>query len=72
MKKNILNKRIKHYFKKNRIPELLHIFSRQSKKENDLDTSCFFATQAYILSLEINHPMSKELFIFLKKNNREY
>ena len=69
MKKKI-NQKINSYFKKKKYSKLVRLFAKKSKIL-DLDTSCFFATQAYILSLECNNSLSEQLFIYLKKNNRE-
>ncbi|MFL2802226.1 MAG: hypothetical protein ACJ0DD_05640 [Paracoccaceae bacterium] len=66
------NQKIKYYFKRKKYNNLVQIFAEKSKKIKDLDTACFFATQAYILSLECNNPLSEELLAFLTKNNREY
>tara|TARA_A100001011_G_scaffold397214_1_gene497523 strand:- start:2530 stop:2748 length:219 start_codon:yes stop_codon:yes gene_type:complete len=72
MNKININKKVNKLFRKGKYENLVRLFAKKSKKESDLDTACFFATQAYILSLECNDPLSEELFIFLKKHNREY
>ena len=71
MKNSKINKKIALYFKKRRYNHLVQIFARKSKKIKDLDNACFLATQAYVLSLESDNPISKRLLNFLKKNNRE-
>jgi hypothetical protein len=71
MKNSRINKKIALYFKKRRYNYLVKIFVRKSKKTKDLDNACFLATQAYVLSLESNNPLSKGLLNFLKKYNRE-
>ncbi len=71
MKNSKINKKIALYFKKKKYDNLIQIFARKSKKIEDLDYACFLATQAYVLSLESNNPLSKSLLNFLKKNNRE-
>ena len=70
MKKKI-NQKINSYFKKKKYSKLVRLFAKKSTQSLDLDTSCFFATLAYILSLECNNSLSEQLFIYLKKNNRE-
>ena len=70
MKKKI-NQKINSYFKRKKYSKLVRLFAKKSNQSLDLDTSCFFATQAYILSLECNNSLSEQLFIYLKKNNRE-
>ena len=71
MKNSKINKKIALYFKKRKYDNLIQIFARKSKKIKDLDNACFLATQAYVLSLEIDNPISKSLLNFLKKYNRE-
>ena len=57
MKNSNLNKKNK-FFKKKKILKLIHIFSNQSKITGDLNAACFYATQAYVLSLEYNYSIS--------------
>ena len=71
MKNSKINKKIALYFKKRRYNHLVKIFARKSKKIKDLDNACFLATQAYVLSLESNNPLSKNLLNFLRKYSRE-
>jgi len=71
MKNSKTNKKIALYFKKRKYDNLIQIFARKSKKIKDLDNACFLATQAYVLSLENDNPISKSLLNFLKKYNRE-
>ena len=71
MKNSKINKKITLYFKKRRYDNLIQIFAKKSKKIKNLDNACFLATQAYVLSLESNNPLSKGLLNFLKKYNRE-
>ena len=71
MKKSKINKKITLYFKQRRYNHLIQIFAKKSRKVKDLDNACFLATQAYVLSLESNNPLSKNLLNFLRKNNRE-
>ena len=71
MKKSKINKKISLYFKQKKYNFLIQIFAQKSRKIKDLDNACFLATQAYVLSLESNNPLSKNLLNFLRKNNRE-
>ena len=71
MKNSKINKKITLYFKKRRYSNLVQIFAKKSKKIKDLDNACFLATQAYVLSLESNNPLSKNLLNFLRKYSRE-
>ena len=71
MKKSKINKKITLYFKQKKYNFLIQIFAKKSRKIKDLDNACFLATQAYVLSLENNNPLSKSLLNFLRKNNRE-
>ena len=62
MKKKI-NQKINSYFKKKKYSKLVRLFAKKSTQS--------LATQEYILSLECNNSLSEQLFIYLKKNNRE-
>ncbi|MAI97640.1 MAG: hypothetical protein CML37_02985 [Rhodobacteraceae bacterium] len=51
--------------------KLIELYVQASKKNISLDESCFLVTQAYILALESNHPLSNNLHKFLVSHNRE-
>ena len=50
---------------------LVELYSQASKATSDCDQACFWATQAYVLALEIDHSLSEQLYKFLLSNNRE-
>ncbi len=50
---------------------LVKLYSQASKATSDCDQACFWATQAYVFALEIDHSLSEQLFKFLLSNNRE-
>lgn len=71
MKKYNTNDKLIEANKSKDLKKLVKIYAKEAKKNKDKNTACFFATQAYVLSLECNLQSSQELLKFLKKNNRE-
>ena len=51
--------------------KLIELYAQASKTSINLDEACFLATQAYVLALEKNHPLSKGLHRFLLAHDRE-
>ena len=68
--KNINQLLIEAHKDKN-IPLLAELYSQASKSTTSCDLACFLATQAYVLALETDNPISEDLFNFLLSNNRE-
>ncbi len=66
-----INKQVIKAHKKKNVSLLVELYAKASKSTSNSDAACFLATQAYALALEVNHPLSKELFEFLLVNNRE-
>ena len=51
--------------------KLIELYAQASKTSINLDEACFLATQAYVLALEKNHPLSEVLHRFLIAHDRE-
>ena len=51
--------------------KLIELYAQASKTSINLDEACFLATQAYVLALEKNHPLSEGLHRFLLAHDRE-
>tara|TARA_X000000368_G_scaffold48390_1_gene34544 strand:- start:609 stop:842 length:234 start_codon:yes stop_codon:yes gene_type:complete len=66
-----LNMLLVQAHKEKNLSLLVELYSQASKATSDCDQACFWATQAYVLALEIDHSLSEQLFKFLLSNNRE-
>ena len=51
--------------------KLIELYAQASKTSINLDEACFLATQAYVMALEKNHPLSESLHRFLMAHDRE-
>ena len=69
--KESLDNRVTQAHKEKNISLLVELYAKASKSTSDHNLSCFLATQAYVLALECNHPLSQNLHSYLKLNNRE-
>ena len=68
---NHINQLFNQAQKERNTSELIELYAQASKTSINLDESCFLATQAYVLALEKNHPLSEDLHRFLVTHNRE-
>lgn len=66
-----LNARILSAHAANDKKALADLYRQAARAAETLDSACFFATQAYIFSLECNHDIRADLLDFLKQHGRE-
>tara|TARA_B100001996_G_scaffold196361_1_gene150440 strand:+ start:3759 stop:4004 length:246 start_codon:yes stop_codon:yes gene_type:complete len=69
-KKNVNQLMIQAHKEKN-ISLLVELYAQASKSAANCDLACFLATQAYVMALETDNPISEDLFNFLLANDRE-
>ena len=50
---------------------LVDLYERAAHLTQDVDSACFFATQAYIFALDCAHPKTMALHQFLCQHGRE-
>ncbi|MEY2991925.1 MAG: hypothetical protein RI946_1319 [Pseudomonadota bacterium] len=50
---------------------LVALYHQAAKDVGDINSACFYATQAYIFALDCNHPDARALHAFLVEHGRE-
>jgi len=50
---------------------LVALYHQAAKDVGDINSACFYATQAYIFALDCNHPDARALHAFLLEHGRE-
>ena len=69
--KNDLNNKIINASKEKNKYSLVELYAEAMELSEDTDFTCFLATQAYVLALESNHPLTKKFYNYLILYNRE-
>ena len=70
-KRKSMNKLFDQAQRERNTPKLIELYAQASKTSINLDEACFLATQAYVMALEKNHPLSESLHRFLMAHDRE-